>query len=133
MKVLGVLVALCASVALFVGAVEEGKTDPRENLETAIPEAIRLLEAKEYVTFLTNFVNPDDFKRFTEGTTVDAFAKHFAGGNAEFLLKALQSIKEAKPTMENDGKRAVYEIKEKINGRDKLVFVKVEKFWYIEN
>ena len=133
MRVLCMLVVLCASAALSVAIAEEGKAEPRENLETAIPEAIRLLEAKEYVTFLTNFVNPDDFKRFTEGTTVEAFAKHFAEGNADVLLKALQSIKEAKPTMENDGKRAVYDLKEKINGRDKLAFVKVEKYWYIEN
>jgi hypothetical protein len=110
--------------------------DPRTNVETAVTEAIRLLEAKEYVKFIAAFVPPDDLKRITaQGTSVEQFAQAMADGpRAGLLLSALKSVKDATPTFDSEGKTATYKLKEPVMGaRDTLVFVKIDGFWYLRN
>lgn len=120
---------LLATCSLAVA--KDAKPDPQEKLETAIPEAIRLLEKKDYATLLKNFVAPDDLKKVTENKSLDEFAKAFGESHADKLLTMLKSVKDAKPEMEEKGTKATYKSKEP-NGMP-LVFQKVGKRWYIQN
>jgi hypothetical protein len=112
---------------------QDSKADPREKLETAIPEAIRLLEAKDYAKLLKNFVKPEDFKRITEQMPLEDFAKEFGKAKADGLMAALKAIKDVKPKLEEDDKKATFVFKEPIGGKESMIFVKVDKYWYISD
>lgn len=102
------------------------------SLETAIPYGIKLLEAKEYKAFLQAFVPPDMYKAMTEGGS-DEFVKHFAEGRAEKLLAVMKGLKDAKPTLEEDGKKANYKLGEEIAGKKSIQFIRIGTNWYINN
>jgi hypothetical protein len=123
---LGLLVAFCGMVQA------DDKPDPREKVDTAIAEAIRLLEAKDYAGLLKNFVPPDDLKMMTATVTIDEAGKRFGEGKAPRLLKALKEAKTVKPTMDGSGNKATFTFKESIDGKKDIVFAKIGKYWYIE-
>lgn len=112
---------------------QEAKPDPREKIETAVAEAIRLLEAKEYGALLKAFVPPEDLKKFTERGGFEELESQFAKSNAPELLEILKSIKGSTPKMENEGKKAVFQFKEPRNGKKSITFNKIDKYWYIQN
>ena len=120
---LGLIVALVASVA------RADEADPREKLDTAIPEAIRLLEAKDYATLLKEFVLPDDFKKITANVKLEDFAKQFGEDKAADALKALKSLKDKKPEMSADGTKATFKLDDPQS--KPMVWMKVDKYWYI--
>ena len=66
---------------------------------------------------------------------IDKFAEAFGKEKAAVLLKVLQAVKDVKPTLDTDGKKATFKLKEKVEGapRDTITFVQVDKFWYILN
>lgn len=124
------IVALVVVIPVFA---EDVKPDPREKIETAIPEGIRLLEAKEYEAFVKSFVPPADLKKITEGTSLEEFAKKFGERKVPRLLKILEEIKDAKPHMDDTGRKATFALKEEIGRKKSITFLKVEKHWYIQN
>jgi hypothetical protein len=126
-------ILLCFLLLSILAAAPAPKANPREQLKTAIPEAIRLLEAREYMTFLKTFVAPDDLKKITKDKPLDELATFFAENKAAQLLKALKSIKDAKPTRDDSGKKATYQLGEEIAGKKTITWVKVDKYWYIRN
>lgn len=124
--------AVC-TVASTCWALREDKTDPREKLTTAIPEAIKLLEKKEFETFLKKFIPPDDLKKITEKTPLPEMAKGFGERKAPRLLKILQAVEGSEPTIDDDGQTAVYELQEPVEGKKDISFIKVGKLWYLKN
>jgi ERCC4-type nuclease len=127
---LGILAMI--SVAM---AQTETKVDPREELETAIPEAIRLLESKDYANFLKKFLSPAEFKEITEKAQFNEleFAKQFGEKRAPGLLMVLKSIKGQTPTFDQSKKIATYEFKTENGGVKKISIAKIDKYWYILN
>lgn len=130
----------CACLFLSAGAgfitaeeTKEKKTDPREKLETAIPEAIELLEKKKYAEMLKQFVPPEELKKITKDKKLEDFAAKFGSGHADKLLKALKQLQDVKPEFSDDKKVAEYKLKEAVGAKDTIKFVKIEKYWYIEN
>lgn len=111
----------------------ESRPELRERLETAVPEAIRLLEAKQYVTFLRLFAHPDELKQFTDGQPLDQFAANFGEKKSAVVLKVLKAIKDLKPTLEADGSKAVYTLNEAVDRNTSMIWVKVDKYWYMQN
>jgi hypothetical protein len=111
----------------------ENKPDPRENLDTAIPEAIRLLEKKDYEGLLKAFVAPMELERITSSKPLPEFAKLFGENKAELLLKVLLSVKGTMPTLSEDKATATFELQEKANGKGDIQFQKIDKYWYIKN
>lgn len=108
------------------------KDDPnakREKVETAVAEMARMLEAKEYKKAVETFMTPDELKKVPD---LDKLIEGFSGEKAEKLLQVLKSLKDAKPVMSDDDKKATYELKEEIAGKKEIVFVKVDKYWYIK-
>ena len=125
-----VIAAYCGHAQLFG---QEKKADPRESLETAIPEAIRLLEAKDYRSLLKAFVAPEDLKKFSERGGFEDFVTKFSSRKAPSLLATLNSIKGIKPTLKDEDRTAVFEFKEPIQGKTSITFVKIDKYWYLQN
>jgi hypothetical protein len=117
----------------FCSAADEARAKEPEELPAAIAAAIRRLEAKEYETFLRDFVNPDDLKKVTEKTDLAKLATQFKGEKADRLLRILKSIKDATPKFEKDGELAVFPVKVEGAPKNSITFVKVDKFWYIKN
>ena len=105
----------------------------QENLDTAIAEGIKMLESQEYSKFLKTFVDPEQFKKFSELGDIEEFAKKFGEKKGKQLLEVLKSIKGKTPKMEEDGKKATFDIKIEGVSKDSIIFAKVEKYWYIKN
>jgi len=112
---------------------QDVKPESREILETSIPEGIRLLEAKEHKAFVEIFVPPADLKKITEGTSLEEFAKKFGERKAPRLLEILKEIKGTKPSLDDNGTKATFALKEEKNGKKSITFVKIDKYWYIKN
>lgn len=125
-------VFLVASIgfACTVSLAEDVKPDPQEKLETAIPEGIRLLEAKEDAKFLKTFMAPEDFKK-NNPKKLDEFVKYFSEKEAVSVLKMLKAVRYVNPTFGNEGKLATYPLKEPIDNQNSISFKKVDKRWYL--
>ncbi len=123
----------CLSFCLSSSLYAEDKPDPRESLDTAIPEAIRLLEKKDYEGLLKAFVAPEDFERITANKPLPDFAKEFGEEKADKLLVVLKAVIGTPPTLSEDKALATFEFKEKINGKSSIKFQKIDKYWYIKN
>jgi hypothetical protein len=121
-------------ISLVTPAVaQDVKPESREALETAIPEGIRLLEAKEYKVFVEIFVPPADLKKIIEGSSLEEFAKKFGERKAPRLLEILKEIKGTKPSLDDNGTEATFSLKEEKDGKKSITFVKIDKYWYIKN
>lgn len=131
-----IAVVLCCLTGASLASAEsqsESTADPRENLATAVPEAIRLLEAKEHRKFIESFVAPADLKKVLEKGSLDDLVKGFGERKADRLLQFLTAIKSEKPMLDPSGTKATYEAKEPIGGKTRLEWEQVDKYWYIRN
>jgi hypothetical protein len=126
---------LGVALLVVVSSASARAPDPREKLDTAIPEAIRLLEKKQYKEFLKTFLAPDDLKEATKEVTLDRLAEQFGKKKAAALLKALKQIKGTKPVKEKDENVVTYRLKDKTEdlAKDSITFVKVGEYWYLRN
>ena len=124
-------VALLATLTFSFAAVPD---DVRQNLDKLVPEAIRLLEAKEYVTVLEILMLPEDFKNITENLPVAEFAAKFGEQKAAKLLAVLKAAKDLKPILSEDGNIATFELPENPEfPRKALVFERIDGRWFIKN
>ncbi len=124
-----VSVIMCCPIAVMA----EESVDSRENLATLIPDAIRLIEAKEYEKLLEKIAAPDALKQITESMSLKEAAEAFGAHHADALLKVLKSMDGKKPVMEDGGKKAVFTHDVKDAPKDTITFVKIDKYWYIQN
>jgi len=116
-----------------LASAADAKPDPRTKLETAIPYAIQLLEAGNHETFIRQFMPPDKFAKHTAQTPLNEIVAQFGQQKAPRLLVVLNVIKDLKPTMDDQGTKAAYELKEPANGKKSVIFVKIGDYWYIAN
>jgi len=103
----------------------------REKVDTAVTGGIKLLEAKDYAGFLKAFVEPEMMEKFGDG--IDEFAKMFGEKKGPQLLVVLKKIKDMKPTMEEDGKVASFDVQVEGSSKKGIKFKKIDKYWYIMN
>jgi len=109
------------------------QADPREEPGTAIAEGIRLLEGKDYKTFVQHYTPPEAFNVLVSTGKVDDFAKSFGEEASATMLQVLKAVKDMKPVLSPDGKTATFKLKEPIAGSDSFSLVKIDKFWYLSN
>jgi hypothetical protein len=130
---LGIALALLMGVCTTVLAGD--KPDPREDLATAVPEAIRLLKERKYEDFIASFVSPEELEpiRDRKKMSIKEVAAKFEKTHAALLLKILQSIEGKQPTLAEDRASATFQ--HDVNGAHSpvITFVKVDKLWYIKN
>ena len=132
MKFLHLFIAAILSTATLSSA-EMAEAD-RQDVNKFVPELVKLLEAKDYTSVLNAAVPPDTLKKLTEKQTVEEFAKEFGQKKAGELLTVLKSLKDAKPTLSEDGSKATFDIPEAVKFRKKtIVFQRIEKRWYLTN
>jgi hypothetical protein len=112
---------------------DEDKNAWREKVDTAIAGGIKLLEAKDYAGFLKAFVEPEMMEKFSKDGSIDEFAKMFGEKKGPQLLEVLKKIKYMKPTMEQDGKVASFDVEIEGTSKKGIKFRKIEKYWYIIN
>ena len=110
--------------------------NPREQLHTAIPQAIRLLEDRDYERLVDLFVHPDDSDRITTRRDLNRAMRHLGPGNkADRMLTVLNSIKNNHPSYSGDGTIATYDIPWHGLARGSTIrqihFRKAGKFWYL--
>jgi hypothetical protein len=107
--------------------------DPRQKPETAVVECIRLLEAKEYKSFLQEFTPPDTLALLLSmpNMTIDDIAKEAGEKQLPELLQALKAIKDVKPEVSSDGQKATFTLTEPVAGHNSFSLVKIGKFWYM--
>jgi hypothetical protein len=122
-------VALLATFTFTFAAVPD---ETRKDLDKLVPEAVRLLETKEYATVLETLIPPDEFKKITAQMPLAEFASKFAERNAASLLSALKALKDKKPKLSDDGSKATFDLPEATGiPRKDMVFSKIEGRWYL--
>ena len=125
----------CLSVAilclLLTGHV--GFADEAQSLQATINKGISLLEEKKYEAFLGRFPLPDELARMRKNRSMEELARTFAKQHAARLLGMLKQIKEEKPQLSDEGRRAEYAVSWKNFSKSKLVFLKIEDRWYLHN
>ena len=125
--------AACFSLALALSAPGRPPlpADPMQDLQTAIPYGIKLLESKKHARFLKAFMEPEALKAAAK-SGFDDFAKQFGHKHADALLSALKEARDAKPALQEGGKKAFFALKREINGNSSLVFRKHGTAWRIQ-
>lgn len=138
MKALLAVTALLACATLLpVSAADAAKpvaaaesATAMENLDTALAHGLKLLEAKEYKTFIQTFATPDDLK--AKGPAVDEIAKNFAGKQSEVLTTIFKGIQGAKPKLSADGNEASFALP-KDSVKESIEFTRIGKAWHLKN
>ncbi|RLD80914.1 MAG: hypothetical protein DRJ10_06820 [Bacteroidetes bacterium] len=107
--------------------------NPRENLVSAISDAIQLLENKNYQSFIEKYAMPEDLEKILKRESMDELVESFSDGKAEKVLNALKLASELEPKYDESGNKAIFS-KGDVGGMSKdMVFRKVDKYWYIAN
>jgi hypothetical protein len=111
------------------------KPDPREDAETAVAFAIRLLEAGDHKMFLSQFMTPDELKaRAGTPESLETFAQAFgAAGRADRLLAALKNARTKTPVYDQAKTTATFQLDPLPNTPNTMVLVKVGPNWYLSN
>ena len=123
--------AVAIAVLVLAPALQSVQaTDPRTQPETAVKEAVRLLDAGKYAEFLKTFARPSEVEELTAKRTMEEVAAEFGQKRAPDLLAALRAAGTMKPALSAEGTRAEYAF-EKPFGRERRVsMVKIGEFWY---
>jgi RNA polymerase sigma factor (sigma-70 family) len=108
----------------------------RQSLDTAIPEAIRLLEAQDTVGFYKEFVPADQRANLPPGMTVEQMDEAMRQDptyqqQMDTILQLMRSIQGQTPVLDGVGEKATYTIPNPPKpGPTQMFFVKVDGLWY---
>ena len=110
--------------------------DPRVELDTTITEAIRLLEAEDFETFVKKFAPPDELKK-KDDQAIQNMVKRIEDApleEAEMVVDLFRKIKKLKPRYEKSQTIAIFQ-SDPIGsgiGDQGLRFRKVKNLWYMD-
>lgn len=127
---------LLVSVAVLAWPTVAGGTqqpDPKRQVQTAIEDAIRLLEGKQYLEFVKTFMRPNEVERLVAkfGTVENVAAEFGKNERAGTLLKALQAAAKLAPVFNETNTSARYTFETPIGGERRLLLQKIGDRWYI--
>ncbi len=133
MKNLFIIAFLLFTSASACKTVQKVKQNPRSNIETAIPDMIKMMETENYTALFNTYVYPDDLEQMTQKKSLEELIKNFVeNGKAENLLKSLKTVQKHSPVYNTTNTEAIY--KKEITGLKKdLILRKLNGFWYIAN
>jgi hypothetical protein len=126
-----VAVATLAWPAETAGSQQQ--PDHKRQVQTAIQEAIRLLEAKQHLEFVKTFMRPNEVERLVaKFGTVDNLAAEFGKDErAGTLLKALQTASKLEPMFNSTNTSARFTFETPIGRERGLLLQKIGDRWYI--
>ena len=126
------VVLLCLNV--FAATPQRAaKPRARQTPETAVAEAVRLLEAKQYETFLTEFLPPEQLKsRAGTPEALKALAQDFSS-RVDRILPLLKSASTQKPTYDEAKTTATFQGIGASEGLPPLRLIKIGEYWFIAN
>jgi len=112
------------------------KPSPRENVETTVVEALRVLESKDYRTFLQEFFPPESVKdMLAQFGGIDAWVDTFVAHSLGNVLQHLKQARTVKPTYD-EAKTTAFFLLTIQDGTATFTknykMVKVGRYWYIE-
>ncbi|HVU37511.1 MAG TPA: hypothetical protein VHC95_04200 [Opitutales bacterium] len=108
--------------------------DARLDIKTALPEAIKELEAKDYATFFKNFIPPSQVSQMpVPPEQMAAMISSVPGAADEFdkMLAALKQVQNLAPTIDPSGNKATFTLNPPIGEHKDISFVKENGMWYI--
>ena len=107
--------------------------DPRAELKTAVPYAIELLKNKDYQQFIEKFAHPDQLKRVLDQREMKRIVGDFSKEKSKTTLAAFMKIKDATPTMRDEGNEAVFLVDLPDSPIKEIVFVRTDGTWFLRN
>jgi hypothetical protein len=112
------------------------KPSPRENVESTVVEGLRLLESKDYRTFLQEYFPPDWVKaKMAEPGGLNAWVDGWVANSLGNVQRHLKQASTVKPTYDEAKTTAIFRLTIQ-EGKESFVknykMVKVGRYWYIE-
>ncbi len=120
-------------------AVDNPTGDPRGDPTSAVSEAARLLQIRDYADFVREFVPPDSLQNdLDRGMTVNQLVQEFEKGfngdgknpSQAHLLEVLQILQGRTPTLDAKGEQATFTLDPPVAGWGGVNLVKINGLWY---
>jgi hypothetical protein len=129
------LVVLAIACSTAFQSSSAPSSDRRREPGTAIEEAIRLLEGREYVEFVKAFIRPSELaEMMTKYGTIEEVAKEFAKNDRPAkMLDVLKAASAMTPTLTAEGTRADYRFEKPVGGANRLSMAKIDGYWFIRD
>lgn len=108
--------------------------DPRLDVKTALPEAIKELEAKDYASFFKNFIPPSQVAQLPmppEQMAAMISSVPQAADQFNQMLSALKAIQAVTPTIDPSGNKATFALNPPLGNLKEVSFVKENGMWYL--
>jgi RNA polymerase sigma factor (sigma-70 family) len=109
---------------------------PNADLKTAIPALISYLEANDYVDIIPFLMTPEEVQQgLQSGHSMEEIADKFRTelnnrGGADFLVQALNGIRDQPANLDPTGTQAVYEWNDPVAGPRNIRFINKDGLWY---
>ncbi len=127
--------AAVAAVVLLSAAVDTAagqETDAKRQVDAAIKDATRLLEAKQHVEFIKTYMRPNEIERLLpKFGSIETLATEFGKEAAGTMLKALQAAAKLVPVFNETMTSARYTFETPIGRERGLLLQKIGDRWYV--
>jgi len=128
MKLTNFFNPLTTIVAILIFAVGCGKpASPRENVETAIADAILMLESNKIEKLIKTYIPPNKLVKMLKKNDIKDLVSKNSAGKMRQLLMALKSAQLLEPQYSSDLKSAKFR-----TSPNELIMIKIDGYWYIK-
>lgn len=109
--------------------------NPRQQLDSAIAEAIRILETGDHIQFVKTFLYPADLQSMLQDGSMDELVADFSDQFAERLLETLKTVRTQHPVISGTENEAIatFMLEPPVGGNAIIEFAKVGGYWYIKD
>jgi len=122
---------LCLTVVVAPLQVTS-KPPTREKAETAILDALRLIESKDYRTFLLEFMPPELVKTKAKSVAaLDEWVEYFATHGVVYTLPKIKEASRVAPTYDEAKATATFPLKD-YDGTKWYKMIKIGRYWYVD-
>lgn len=125
--------SLLLSLVIATSALAQAPpADTRRDLNAAIPEMIRLLEAKSYAPFIRSYMPPEQQRDLASAGKLEDVVKKLNPEIFAIMLRQLKGTRGITPTQNADGSQMKFTFAKPIDGSSQVTFIKLGEFWYIK-
>lgn len=117
-------------LALVAGCTPNAANTP----EAAVKSALRLVQANDYESLISQFMQPDMLaRRIKSQGSLEKVAKSVELSISRDMVLGLMEATNSAPQYSEDGIRAVFELSNPALDEYHLTFIKIGDRWYIED